>query len=81
MTDKTFPLPYSGPKALLLAIHQAPRRVLDPEVAMNIVDVGRVHGVTVTDTELQLPGSSWWRGYFSRPSTIQGARSARESTS
>ena len=39
--------PYEGPQELLAPIDQALRRVVDPEVAMNIVDVGLVYGVTV----------------------------------
>ena len=42
MTGKPFPFPYSGPEALRRPIHDALQRVLDPEVAMNIVDVGLV---------------------------------------
>ena len=53
MTGKPFPFPYRGPEALRRPIHDALRRVLDPEVAINIVDVGLVYGVAVTDTELQ----------------------------
>jgi metal-sulfur cluster biosynthetic enzyme len=36
-----------GPQELLAPIDQALRRVDDPEVAMNIVDVGLVYGVSV----------------------------------
>ncbi len=41
--------PYSGPDALRQPIEGALRQVVDPEVAMTIVDVGLVYGVTVTD--------------------------------
>jgi metal-sulfur cluster biosynthetic enzyme len=39
---------YEGPPELLAPIVQALERVVDPEVAMNIVDVGLVYGVKVT---------------------------------
>ena len=39
--------PYEGPDALAPAITAALSRVVDPEVSMNIVDVGLVYGVTV----------------------------------
>ncbi len=38
---------YTGPDDLRLPIEQALRRVVDPEIAMNIVDVGLVYEVTV----------------------------------
>ena len=41
--------PYEGPQELLPTINAALERVIDPEVAMNIVDVGLVYGVTVKD--------------------------------
>jgi metal-sulfur cluster biosynthetic enzyme len=46
------PYPYSGPAALREPIEQALQRVVDPEVAMSIVDVGLVYGVTVSDDRL-----------------------------
>jgi metal-sulfur cluster biosynthetic enzyme len=46
------PYPYSGPEALRKPIEQALMRVVDPEVAMTIVDVGLVYGVTLTPTRL-----------------------------
>ncbi|MGV3570045.1 MAG: metal-sulfur cluster assembly factor [Ramlibacter sp.] len=39
--------PYEGPEELRAPIAQALATVVDPEVAMNIVDVGLVYGVTV----------------------------------
>lgn len=39
--------PYEGPPQLLPVITAALERVVDPEVAMNIVDVGLVYGVQV----------------------------------
>lgn len=41
------PFPYDGPPELLPAIAAALQRVIDPEVALNIVDVGLVYGVQV----------------------------------
>lgn len=41
--------PYEGPAPLLPVIDGALRRVVDPEVAMNVVDVGLVYGVRVGD--------------------------------
>lgn len=38
---------YDGPPELLDAIVQALQQVQDPEVAMNIVDLGLVYGITV----------------------------------
>ena len=45
MTEVRFP--YEGPPELLPVITAALERVVDPEVAMNIVDVGLVYGVQV----------------------------------
>ena len=41
------PYPYEGPEALRLPILDALTKVVDPEVAMSIVDVGLIYGVTV----------------------------------
>lgn len=46
--------PYSGPQALRGPVEDALQRVVDPEVAMTIVDVGLVYGVTVTDERLHV---------------------------
>ena len=43
------PYPYAGPEALRGPIEHALRRVVAPEVAMTIVDVGLVYGVTIDD--------------------------------
>jgi metal-sulfur cluster biosynthetic enzyme len=43
------PYPYDGPEELRQPVLDALQRVVDPEVAMNIVDVGLVYGVTVAD--------------------------------
>jgi len=40
---------YEGPPELLPAIVQALERVVDPEVAMNVVDVGLIHEVKVAE--------------------------------
>lgn len=47
MTEERFP--YEGPPELRATITAALERVIDPEVAMNIVDVGLVYGVVVED--------------------------------
>ena len=41
--------PYEGPPQLRATIADALATVIDPEVALNIVDVGLVYGVTVAD--------------------------------
>jgi metal-sulfur cluster biosynthetic enzyme len=46
------PYPYTGPQALRQPIEDALRQVVDPEIAMTIVDVGLVYGVTVSDAEV-----------------------------
>ena len=48
------PYPYEGPEELRQPILDALCRVVDPEVAMHIVDVGLVYGVTVTEGMLQV---------------------------
>ena len=47
--DPASPYAYAGPEALRSIIEDALRQVVDPEVAMTIVDVGLVYGVDVTD--------------------------------
>lgn len=46
--------PYAGPEEMRQPIEDALHRVVDPEVAMSIVDVGLVYGVTVTPERLHL---------------------------
>lgn len=48
MNDAAPPYPYAGPEALREPVLAALHRVVDPEVAMTIVDVGLVYGVTLT---------------------------------
>lgn len=48
------PYPYSGPPAMRAPIEAALRQVVDPEIAMNIVDVGLVYGVDVTDGQVHV---------------------------
>lgn len=48
------PFPYDGPEALAPLIHQALAQVVDPEVALNIVDLGLVYGVTARDGDVQV---------------------------
>ena len=39
--------PYDGPEALRAPVTTALSRVVDPEVSMNIVDVGLIYGVSI----------------------------------
>jgi len=48
------PYRFVGPDALRQPIEGALREVVDPEVAMTIVDVGLVYGVTVTDESVHV---------------------------
>jgi metal-sulfur cluster biosynthetic enzyme len=52
MSEARFP--YEGAAELLPVITAALERVIDPEVAMNIVDVGLVYGVTVRDARVDV---------------------------
>lgn len=53
-TTEATPYPYTGPEDLRQPILAALHRVVDPEVAMTIVDVGLVYGVTVTSDRLHV---------------------------
>jgi metal-sulfur cluster biosynthetic enzyme len=53
-TDAQSLFPYEGPEALRESIAAALQRVVDPEVAMSIVDVGLVYGVTVTEQKIHV---------------------------
>ena len=52
MSEERFP--YDGPAELLPGVTAALERVVDPEVALNIVDVGLVYGVRVKDGRLDV---------------------------
>ncbi|MDI1269732.1 MAG: metal-sulfur cluster assembly factor [Polaromonas sp.] len=54
MTEPKAPFPYEGPEPLRQPLVAALTRVVDPEVAMSIVDVGLIYGVTVTDEKLHV---------------------------
>jgi metal-sulfur cluster biosynthetic enzyme len=45
---------YDGPQELLPTLVKALERVVDPEVALNIVDVGLVYGVVVRDKRIDV---------------------------
>jgi metal-sulfur cluster biosynthetic enzyme len=45
---------YEGPQDLLPTIVQALEKVVDPEVALNIVDVGLVYGVAIADGRMDV---------------------------
>jgi len=53
MSDES-PFPYEGPDALRRPVIDALTRVVDPEVAMTIVDVGLVYGVSVSDDTMHV---------------------------
>ena len=52
--DRGAPFPYDGPETLRAPIAAALRRVIDPEVAMSIVDVGLVYGVQVDERQVHV---------------------------
>jgi len=52
MSEERFP--YEGPPELLPVIAQALKQVVDPEVALDIVDVGLVYGAVVADGRLDV---------------------------
>ena len=45
---------YEGPPELLPEVVQSLEKVVDPEVALNIVDVGLVYGVVVKDGRMDV---------------------------
>ena len=53
MTDEP-PFPYEGPESLRQPIVDALARVVDPEVAMSIVDVGLIYAVRVSEDTLHV---------------------------
>jgi len=53
-TDESASYPYEGPESLRDPIGHALARVVDPEVAMSIVDVGLVYGVQVDDARVRV---------------------------
>ena len=48
------PFAYEGPPELRQPVVNALTRVVDPEVALSIVDVGLIYGVTVTTDRAQV---------------------------
>lgn len=54
MNDDIPPFPYEGPEGLREPILRALRRVVDPEVAMSIVDVGLIYGVAISDERVHV---------------------------
>jgi metal-sulfur cluster biosynthetic enzyme len=48
------PFPYEGPEDLRQPVTAALSRVVDPEVALNIVDIGLVYGVRIEADRLEL---------------------------
>jgi metal-sulfur cluster biosynthetic enzyme len=52
--NRASPYPYDGPHELMAPIAAALLRVVDPEVALTIVDVGLVYGVAVVDKQVQV---------------------------
>ena len=48
------PYPYAGPEEWRKPVADALLRVVDPEVAMTIVDVGLIYGVTATEDRLHV---------------------------
>ena len=48
------PFPYEGPADLRQPIIDALTRVVDPEVALSIVDVGLVYGVSIANDKAQV---------------------------
>jgi len=47
MTPTALPFPYTGPPELQMPVLAALSRVVDPEVALTIVDLGLIYGVEI----------------------------------
>lgn len=47
-------IPYAGPDDLRAPVMKALSHVVDPELAMSIVDIGLIHGVTFESNELRV---------------------------
>lgn len=52
--ETRLPFTYEGPEALCQPLLDALTRVVDPELAMSIVDVGLIYGVTVVKEKLHV---------------------------
>ena len=52
ITADTLPYPYAGPHAFRASILTALHRVVDPELALTIVDVGLIYGIDVDDQRI-----------------------------
>src|SRR5437868_15307420 len=48
------PFPYDGPESLHAPVIAALTRVVDPEVALSIVDVGLIYGVKISEDSLHV---------------------------
>ncbi len=48
------PFSYEGPEALYQPIVEALQRVMDPEFALSVVDLGLVYGVTLNENKCQV---------------------------
>jgi metal-sulfur cluster biosynthetic enzyme len=48
------PFPYEGPPALQQAIVSALQQVVDPEVALSIIDMGLVYGVEICEEKARV---------------------------
>jgi metal-sulfur cluster biosynthetic enzyme len=48
------PFPYDGPADLQAPVAAALTRVVDPEVALSIVDVGLIYGVRIDERQAQV---------------------------